>query len=458
MSKETNQDMGTGSVKKLMVQMAVPAVVGQVINLLYNVVDRIYIGHIPEIGGAALTGVGLFTPILMLITAFAMLAGAGGAPRAAIAMGKGDRDTAEKIVANCFTVLLLLSVVLTGVFYVTLPTLVRLFGGSDVTLPYAVQYGRIYVLGSVFVLVVMGMNPFITTQGFAGTSMLTTVIGAVINIVLDPIFIFVFDMGVAGAAIATVLSQAVSAVWILRFLTGRKTILRLKARNMPLQGKIILPCLALGISSFVMVSTESILSVSFTSSLSRYGGDVAVGAMTVLTSVNQLITMPLQGICQGGQPLISYNYASDNIKRMKHTLTFAAKISVTGLVLVSIAYSFFAGDLITMFMDNPEIVEMGSRFLRGFCLGLPFLCVDFLAVGVFQASGLGRNALVFAILRKIILEIPALFILNHFFPLYGLAYAQFTAELVLSIAAVIILVKLFRKLELEKADRDAQKA
>ena len=278
MSKETNQDMGTGSVKKLMVQMAVPAVVGQVINLLYNVVDRIYIGHIPEIGGAALTGVGLFTPILMLITAFAMLAGAGGAPRAAIAMGKGDRDTAEKIVANCFTVLLLLSVVLTGVFYVTLPTLVRLFGGSDVTLPYAVQYGRIYVLGSVFVLVVMGMNPFITTQGFAGTSMLTTVIGAVINIVLDPIFIFVFDMGVAGAAIATVLSQAVSAVWILRFLTGRKTILRLKARNMLLQGKIILPCLALGISSFVMVSTESILSVSFTSSLSRYGGGRHDGA------------------------------------------------------------------------------------------------------------------------------------------------------------------------------------
>ena len=314
MSKETNQDMGTGSVKKLMVQMAVPAVVGQVINLLYNVVDRIYIGHIPEIGGAALTGVGLFTPILMLITAFAMLAGAGGAPRAAIAMGKGDRDTAEKIVANCFTVLLLLSVVLTGVFYGTLPTLVRLFGGSDVTLPYAVQYGRIYVLGSVFVLVVMGMNPFITTQGFAGTSMLTTVIGAVINIVLDPIFIFVFDMGVAGAAIATVLSQAVSAVWILRFLTGRKTILRLKARNMLLQGKIILPCLALGISNFVMVSTESILSVSFTSSLSRYGGDVAVGAMTVLTSVNQLITMPLQGICQGGQPLISYNYGAKKVR------------------------------------------------------------------------------------------------------------------------------------------------
>ena len=286
------QDMGTGSVQKLMVQMAVPALVGQVINLLYKIVDRIYIGHIPGIGGLALTGVGLFTPILMLLTAFAMLAGAGGAPRAAIAMGQGDKEKAEKIMGNCFTVLLILAVVLTAVFYVTLPTLIRLFGGSDSTLPYAVKYGRIYVLGSVFVLVVMGMNTFITTQGFAKISMLTTVIGAAINIVLDPIFIFVCNMGVAGAAIATVLSQAVSAVWILKFLTGKKTILRLKLGNMKLQPKIILPCLGLGVSSFIMVSTESILSISFTSSLSRYGGDVAVGAMTVLTSINQLITMP----------------------------------------------------------------------------------------------------------------------------------------------------------------------
>ena len=210
------QDMGEGSVKKLMVQMAVPALVGQVINLLYNIVDRIYIGHIPGIGGLALTGVGLFAPILMLITAFAMLAGAGGAPRAAIAMGQGDRDKAEKIMGNCFTVLMILAVILTAAFTVLLPTLIRLFGGSDSTLPYAVKYGRIYVLGSVFVLVVMGMNTFITTQGFAKISMLTTVIGAAINIVLDPIFIFVFNMGVSGAAIATVLSQAVSAVWILK--------------------------------------------------------------------------------------------------------------------------------------------------------------------------------------------------------------------------------------------------
>ncbi|MBQ1945367.1 MAG: MATE family efflux transporter, partial [Clostridia bacterium] len=298
--------MGSGSVKKLMVQLALPALVGQVVNLLYNIVDRIYIGHIPEIGGTALTGVGLFTPIVMLITAFAMLAGAGGAPRAAIAMGQKDKERAEKIVANCFSVLLIFSFVLTITLYAAAPALLRMFGASDNTLPYALAYGRIYILGSAAVLIVMGMNPFITTQGFAKISMMTTLIGAGINIVLDPVFIFVFDMGVEGAALATVISQIVSAVWILRFLMGKKTILRLKKVNMKLQKQIILPCLALGISSFVMVSTESLLSVSFTSSLARYGGDLAVGAMTVMASLNQLITMPLQGVCQGGQPLISY--------------------------------------------------------------------------------------------------------------------------------------------------------
>ena len=421
MSKETSQDMGTGSVKKRMVQMAVPAVVGQVINLLYNVVDRIYIGHIPEIGGAALTGVGLFTPILMLITAFAMLAGAGGAPRAAIAMGKGDTDTAEKIVANCFTVLLLLSVVMTGVFYGTLPTLVRLFGGSDVTLPYAVQYGRIYVLGSVFVLVVMGMNPFI---------------GAVINIVLDPIFIFVLDMGVAGAAIATVLSQAVSAVWILRFLTGRKTILRLKARNMLLQGKIILPCLALGISSFVMVSTESILSVSFTSSLSRYGGDVAVGAMTVLTSVNQLITMPLQGICQGGQPLISYNYGAKKLERVKEAFfcQFLVCVGYTTVfwLLVMAFPKVFAG----IFTSDGALVDYTAWAIRIFLAGTFSVGFQVSCQLAFMALGQAKISLIMACLRKLILLIPLIFILPNFFA--DKAFAVFLAEPVSDILAAAV--------------------
>ena len=228
------QNLGTGSIGKLLAQLAIPAVVAQIVNLLYNIVDRIYIGHMPDVGADALTGVGLFMPILMLINAFAMLAGAGGAPRAAIAMGQGDHERAEKIVANCFTMLLIFAVVLTGVFYVSAPTLLRLFGASDVTLPYAVSYARIYILGSVCVLVVMGMNTFITTQGFAKISMMTTVIGAAINIVLDPIFIYVLDLGVRGAALATVLSQGVGAIWILRFLTGKKTLLRLKPANMKL--------------------------------------------------------------------------------------------------------------------------------------------------------------------------------------------------------------------------------
>ena len=455
MSKETNQDMGTGSVKKLMVQMAVPAVVGQVINLLYNVVDRIYIGHIPEIGGAALTGVGLFTPILMLITAFAMLAGAGGAPRAAIAMGKGDRDTAEKIVANCFTVLLLLSVVLTGVFYGTLPTLVRLFGGSDVTLPYAVQYGRIYVLGSVFVLVVMGMNPFITTQGFAGTSMLTTVIGAVINIVLDPIFIFVFDMGVAGAAIATVLSQAVSAVWILRFLTGRKTILRLKARNMLLQGKIILPCLALGISNFVMVSTESILSVSFTSSLSRYGGDVAVGAMTVITSVSQLASMPVSGVCQGGQPVMSFNFGAGKKERVKEAFRFQLLVCFGYTAIFWVLMMLVPGVVAGIFTSDATLIQYTTWAMRIYMAGIFSLGIQIACQQSFMALGQAKVSLLLACLRKLILLIPLIFILPHVVadPVFGVFLAEPVSDI---IAATVTAATFFSRFD-KILDRGAGK-
>ena len=387
MATNANQNMGTGSIRKLMVQMAVPAVVAQVINLLYNVVDRIYIGHIPEIGGLALTGVGLFTPILMLLTAFAMLAGSGGAPRAAIAMGQGDKESAEKIMANCFTVLMLLAMVLTAVFYFTAPTLLRLFGASDATLPYALQYSRIYILGSIFVLTVMGMNPFVTTQGFAKVNMMTTVIGAVINIVLDPIFIFVLDLGVSGAALATVLSQAVSAVWILKFLTGRKTILKLRLRNMKLVSGIILPCLALGISSFIMVSTESILSISFTSSLARFGGDVAVGAMTVLTSINQLVSMPLSGICQGGQPLISYNYGAKKYDRVKEAFLCQFLVCVCYTLafwgLLMLVPDFFAG----IFTNDAALVNYTAWAIRiflagAFSVGFQISCQQaFLALG-----------------------------------------------------------------------------
>ena len=440
-TEKPRQDMGTGSVKKLMVQMAVPALVGQVVNLLYNIVDRIYIGHLPEIGGTALTGVGLFSPILMLITAFAMMAGSGGAPRAAIAMGQGDKDRAEKILGNCFTVLMLFAVILTAVFYFACPTLLRLFGASDATLPYAVEYGRIYILGSIFVLTVMGMNVFITTQGFAKISMLTTVIGAVINIVLDPILMFGLGLGVKGAAIATVLSQAVSAVWILKFLTGKQTILRLKVSNMKLIPSVILPCLGLGVSTFVMLSTESILSISFTSSLAKFGGDVAVGAMTVLTSINQLMTMPLSGVCQGGQPLISFNYGAKKYDRVKEAFFcqfgVCVAYTVTFWLLLMTMPNFFAG----VFTSDAALVDYTAWAIRvylalGFSVGFQISCQQ-----AFMALGQARISLLMALLRKVILLIPLIFILPNFFA--DKAFAVFLAEPVSDITAAAVTTFMF---------------
>ena len=434
-------DMGTGSVKKLMVQMAIPALVGQLVNLLYNIVDRIYIGHLPQIGGLALTGVGLFTPILMLITAFAMLAGAGGAPRAAIAMGRGDKGEAEKILGNCFSVLMILAVVLTIFFSLFCETLLRWFGASDATIPFAVEYGRIYILGSVFVLTVMGMNPFITTQGFAKISMLTTVIGAVVNIILDPILMFGLNLGVKGAAIATVLSQAVSALWILRFLTGKQSILKLQLPNMKLIPSVILPCLALGISTFVMLSTESILSVSFTSSLAKYGGDVAVGAMTVLTSINQLVTLPLTGICQGGQPLISFNYGAGKFHRVKEAFfcqfgTCVAYASCFWLALMLLP-NVFAG----IFTSDLALADYTAWALKiflacGFSVGFQLSCQQ-----AFMALGQARISLIMALLRKVFLLIPMIFILPCFFA--DKPFAVFLAEPVSDVIAATVTTFMF---------------
>ena len=439
--EKTKQDMGTGSVKKLMVKMAVPALVGQVVNLLYNIVDRIYIGHIPETGGLALTGVGLFSPILMLITAFAMMAGSGGAPRAAIAMGQGDKDRAEKILGNCFTVLMAFAVILTIGFYIACPTLLRWFGASDATLPYGVEYGRIYILGSVFVLITMGMNVFITTQGFATVSMLTTVIGAVTNIVLDPILIFGLNMGVKGAAIATVSSQAISAIWILFFLTGKKTMLKLQPKNMKLIPKIILPCLGLGVSTFVMLSTESILSISFTTSLAKFGGDVAVGAMTVLTSINQLMTMPLSGVCQGGQPLISYNYGAKKFDRVKEAFycQFFTCVAYTVVfwAVIQMAPGFFAG----IFTSDAALVEYTAWAIKiflalGFSVGFQISCQQ-----AFMALGQAKISLIMALLRKVFLLIPLIFILPNFFA--DKAFAVFLAEPVSDIIAAAVTTFMF---------------
>ena len=416
MAATQNRDMGSGSIPKLLAQLALPAVVAQVVNLLYNIVDRIYIGHMPEVGASALTGVGLFTPILMLITAFAMLCGSGGAPRAAIAMGRGDDDAAEKIMGNCFTLLLILAAVLTVVFYFAAPSLLVLFGASEKTLPYALDYARIYIIGTIFVLIVMGMNPFVTTQGFATFSMMTTVIGAVCNIILDPILIFALNMGVRGAATATVISQAVGAVWVLRFLTGSRTRLRLSVKNMPLVGKVIGPCLGLGVSTFVMIATESILSISFNSSLARYGGDIAVGAMTILTSVMQFALLPLQGISQGAQPILSFNYGAKNVERVRKTFRVLLTVCLTYSALiwafVMLCPRVFAG----IFTPDAELIEFTGRALRIYCAVLAIFGIQQACQITFVSIGKAVCSIIVAVMRKFVLLIPLIYLLPHLVP------------------------------------------
>ena len=438
---KTSRDLGAGSIPKLLAQLAIPAVIAQIINLLYNIVDRIYIGHIPEVGTAALTGVGLFMPILMLINAFAMLAGSGGAPLAAIAMGQKDNSKAERIMANCFSLLLVFAAVLTTVFYLFAPKLLTLFGASDATLGYAVDYARIYILGSVTVLVVMGMNPFVTTQGFAKISMLTTVIGAGINIVLDPIFIFALNMGVKGAALATVISQAVGAVWILRFLTRGGSTLKLRCENMKLSGEIVGPVFALGVSTFVMLSTESLLSVSFTSSLSRYGGDIAVGAMTIITSISQLVTMPLQGICQGGQPIVSYNYGAGNSERVKKAFftEFGVCVSYAALFwgLLMVVPQLF----VSIFTDDAALIDYAVWAVRIYMAGIFATGFQISCQQSFVALGQAKISLLMACLRKIVLLIPLIFVLPLFFE--NKVFAVFLAEPVSDILAAAVTTTMF---------------
>ncbi|MEG2634595.1 MAG: MATE family efflux transporter, partial [Oscillospiraceae bacterium] len=301
MEQNSKNELGTASIGKLLVKMAAPAITAQIVNLLYNLVDRMYIGHIKDIGALALTGVGVTLPLIMIISAFAALISMGGAPRASIFMGKGENDNAEKILGNCMVSLVLISLVLTGGFYFFADDLLMIFGASANTIGYALEYFNIYNMGTICVQLTLGMNAFITAQGFAKTSMITVVIGAVCNIILDPILIFGFNMGVRGAALATIISQGVSAVYVIKFLMGKKTILRLKKKNLRLSPKIMMPCIALGLSPFIMQSTESIITICFNSSLLKYGGDIAVGAMTILTSIMQFTMLPLMGLSQGAQ-------------------------------------------------------------------------------------------------------------------------------------------------------------
>ena len=423
--------LGTAPIGKLLFSLAVPAITAQVVNMLYNIVDRIYIGHIPDIGTAALTGVGITFPIITLISAFSSLIAMGGAPRASISMGEGNKDRAERILGNCFTTLLVLSVVLTAIFLIFQEPILWAFGASENTIGYATDYMRIYVCGTVFVQIALGMNMFITSQGFAKTSMLTVIIGAALNIALDPLFIFVFNMGVQGAAIATVLSQAVSAIWVLLFLLGKRTVLKIKLSCMAVQRKIILPVLALGVSPFIMQSTESLLSVVLNTSLLRYGGDTAVGAYTVIASIMQVINLPLQGLTQGAQPITSFNYGARNMERVRKSIRLLLTCTLTYSTLFWLCIMLIPQVFVGIFTSDPELMDTAVWAVRIFLFGVFAFGAQTGFQQSFLALGQAKVSLLLALLRKIVLLIPLIYILPLLFTdkLFGVFVAEPIADI-----------------------------
>ena len=432
-----NVDLGSGKVSKLLFSLALPTITSQIVNMLYNLVDRIYIGHmqpVETVGKLALTGVGVCLPIIVVISAFAALLAMGGAPRASIQEGRGNPKEAERIMGNCFTMLVMASVVLTVVLQLFARDLLLLFGASENTIDYAAAYMGIYSLGTIFVQVTLGMNAYITAQGFTTISMRTTLIGAGLNIVLDPIFIFGLGMGVRGAALATILSQAVSAAWVLRFLTGGKTKWRLRRENLRPWASVVLPCLALGLSPFIMQSTESLIAVCFNSSLLKYGGDLAVGAMTVLTSIMQLAMMPLQGLTQGAQPIVSYNYGARNPQRVREAfrclLMACVTYSLTMWTLAQLMPQVFAG----IFTPDPELQAYAAWALRIYMAATGIFGVQIACQQTFIALGNAKASLFLAVLRKIILLIPLIYILPHFFT--NKVFGVFLAEPVADMLAV----------------------
>ncbi|HJC09652.1 MAG TPA: MATE family efflux transporter [Candidatus Blautia merdigallinarum] len=396
---------------RLLLKLALPTVAAQLINMLYNIVDRIYIGHIPEIGATALTGVGVCMPLIMIVSAFAALVGYGGAPRASIFMGKQDKESAEKTLGNCFVLQILISVVLTIVLLIWNRDFLMAFGASKNTIEYGVNYMNIYALGTIFVEITLGMNAFITAQGFAKTGMLSVLIGAVANIILDPIFIFGFHMDVRGAALATIISQALSCIWVVSFLCGKKTFLKIRRKNLRLVPKIIMPCLALGVATFIMQASESVISVCFNSSLQKYGGDIAVGAMTILTSVMQFAMLPLQGLGQGAQPIISYCYGAGDRERVKGAFKLLLKVSLGYSIVLWILVMLLPGGFAAMFTSDPQLMDYTRTALRIYMGSMFLFGIQMACQMTFNALGKAKESIVVAVMRKFVLLIPLIYIM-----------------------------------------------
>ena len=404
-------DLGTAPIGKLLFRLAIPTVVAQLINMLYNIVDRIYIGRIPEVGSLALTGVGVCMPLIMIVSAFAAMAGGGGAPRASIFMGKSQNEDAEKTMAGCFSLLCVIAVVLTGALLLWSDDLLLAFGASSDTIGFATDYMNIYAIGTIFVQLTLGMNAFITAQGFAKQGMLSVLIGAVCNIALDPVFIFGFGMGVKGAALATILSQAASCVWVLLFLTGKTTILKLKVKNLNLKPAVIFPCVALGMATFIMPSTESVISVCFNTSLQKYGGDVAVGAMTILTSVMQFAMLPMQGIGQGAQPIMSFNYGAGDAGRVRKTYRLLLTVSLSYSLVIWACIMLFPQVFAGIFTPDAQLLGFTAKALRIYCAGLGLFGIQIACQMAFVSLGNALCSMTVAIMRKFVLLLPLIYLM-----------------------------------------------
>lgn len=439
--KDVSEQLASAPVTPLLLRLAIPTILAQLVNLLYNIVDRIYIGHMPVVGDIALTGVGLCFPVIYLLSAFAALLGQGGAPRAAIAMGRGDNDEAERILGTCFTSLIVTALLLTAAFQLWGEELLWLFGASEDTIGYALPYMRVYAAGSLFVMLALGMNLFITTQGYTTFSMITVVIGAVLNIVLDPVFIYAFDMGVAGAAWATILSQAVSAAFAVAFFFGKRTKLRLKKAYLLPKPRILGPVLALGFAPFVMQATESLVNVAFNSSLQAYGGDIPVGCMTVSSTIMQMFWLPSQGIGQGAQPIISYNFGAGNMARVRKAFMTMLVVSIIFIGAGWLAVMLFPGFFIRIFNDSPALVEMGSWTLRVYLAAFFLMALQMSIQQVFVSVGRAKSAVVVASVRKLVLLVPLIYILPHFFE--DKVFAVFLAEPVSDFFSVLTATILF---------------
>lgn len=439
-------DLGKGSVGKLLFQLALPAIIAQLVNVLYNIVDRIFIGRMPN-GELAMAGVGVAFPIIMIVSAFSALVGMGGAPLAAIKMGEKDNDGAEKIMTNSFSMLIILSIILTLSFLIFKEDILWAFGASKDTIGYANDYIGIYLIGTIFVQIGLGMNPFINTQGFAKTGMMTVMIGAVINIVLDPILIFGFGMGVKGAALATITAQFVSAIWVLFFLLGKKSVLKIRKNYIVPKLKVIGPVLLLGISPFIMQATESLVIISMNNNLAKYGGDLAIGAMTIMSSVMQIILLPMMGLTQGAQPIISFNYGADKLDRVRKTFKLLLMSCLIYTIVMWGAIMVFPQVFVSIFNSNPQLVEITVWSMRIYFAGIFLFGAQIACQQTFLALGQAKISMILALLRKIILLIPLIFILPMFLEnkLQGVLMAEPVADILAALTTIVCFSIFYKK-------------